>query len=256
MTKTRCCSHCETEKPLTHEYFHKSSKHSSGFRAICIECRKQRHRENQPLTPNRKRRYEREELAIQGLRRCTKCEQIKPLTNEFFYVQSKNTDGWAHDCIECSRLYFNAKSPARYYRAKKLGRINHQIARRSKRKWKQRNPDKVRQAKIKRRLRESNLPNSFSYQHYKHMMEYWYGCCAYCGNQQDFWNVIEADHFIPIANSDCPGTISTNMLPACRNCNASKHSANPQEWLIDRFGKTQTKVILDRIRKYFGQLEN
>ena len=48
--------------------------------------------------------------------------------------------------------------------------------------------------------------------------------CAYCGVDTK----LTLDHFIPISKggSDCLG----NLLPACGQCNSSKHDSDPIEW--------------------------
>jgi hypothetical protein len=66
-----------------------------------------------------------------------------------------------------------------------------------------------------------------------------------------------ADHWIPLASPDCPGSIPTNIVPLCHGeggCNNSKGKHNPVEWLDRRFGKRKAKQVLARILAYFDTL--
>jgi len=49
------------------------------------------------------------------------------------------------------------------------------------------------------------------------------GECVYCGEP-----AVEIDHFIPkaLGGSDA----LSNLVPACRSCNASKNATHPSEW--------------------------
>lgn len=126
------------------------------------------------------------------------------------------------------------------------------------RKWKLKNPT----ADARRRARKLGIPDAFTAADWQHALDYFKGCCAYCGRPAGLWHVIAQDHFIPIASSSCPGSLPTNMLPACHTlkdgrggCNNAKSDKSPQEWLIDKFGPRKAKQILKRIQEYFDSLD-
>jgi hypothetical protein len=85
------------------------------------------------------------------------------------------------------------------------------------------------------------------------MMDYWQGHCAYCG---EVIVDLEGDHFIPVASADCPGTTLTNMVPACRSCNASKNDSEPTSWIGRSFGTTSAMEIIQKITTYFKWVEH
>jgi 5-methylcytosine-specific restriction endonuclease McrA len=65
---------------------------------------------------------------------------------------------------------------------------------------------------------------SFTAREWRELQERWGGVCAYCGAT----GPLEADHRIPL---DCGGTnFITNILPACRACNAKKHTMTEEEF--------------------------
>ena len=66
--------------------------------------------------------------------------------------------------------------------------------------------------------------------------------CAYCGST----GVLAQDHFIPISNPDCPGTIPGNIVPACTKCNSSKCGNHPDRWC--------TPAAVESIKRYFASL--
>ena len=58
-------------------------------------------------------------------------------------------------------------------------------------------------------------------------LKYWGGRCAYCLSKIDKNNT-SADHFIPISL----GGINhlSNVVPACRKCNAEKANSDPNKY--------------------------
>ena len=131
------------------------------------------------------------------------------------------------------------------------------------REWRQKPENKLK-AIIKsnrRRARKVALPDTLTPADIDRMMEYWDGRCAVCGRQTGFWTFTALDHWIPLNNSECPGTIPTNMIPLCHgkkgvpigdpSCNVSKHDKTPETWLIQRFGKCKASQILKQIEAYF-----
>jgi hypothetical protein len=57
----------------------------------------------------------------------------------------------------------------------------------------------------------------------QHIFEAWQHCCAYCGASAD-----TLDHIKPRHKGG--GTVATNLVPACTNCNRKKGSEDWIEW--------------------------
>lgn len=107
------------------------------------------------------------------------------------------------------------------------------------------------------RARKRDLRSDFTPEQQKFALDYFNNSCAICGRQLfDLFgdHGLAFDHWIPLSNSECPGTTATNMIPMCHGvdgCNNSKQASLPEEWLVRRFGKRKAKVILARVREYF-----
>lgn len=108
----------------------------------------------------------------------------------------------------------------------------------------------------RRRARKCALPSTFTSADWQRCLDYWHGCCAYCGRQANgLFAQVHQEHFIPFTSPDCPGTVPWNMLPACDVCNLGKNNREPRAWVIEKFGKRKGAAILKRIDEYFGDLK-
>lgn len=182
--------------------------------------------------------------------------------------------------IEQKRAYHRA-----YYQLNKDTPKTKESGRRRRRKYYENHPDKVKERnriyKLKKfgvkpvrdhtwpisiesklnsaiysaryRAKKLNLTSEWSTCEWERALNAFDSCCAYCGKPQGLWNPICADHFIPLTAGKSPGTVKENMVPACRDCNSSKHNADPVEWIDRKFGK-RGKQILKRIHAYFASL--
>lgn len=106
-----------------------------------------------------------------------------------------------------------------------------------------------------RAARKKGLPDTFTHEHEQFCRQYFHYVCAYCEKEEGFLWCIAMDHFIPLDSPLCPGTVVTNMLPACNGrdgCNTSKKNRDPYAWLIRKFGKQKAAQILKRIDTYFA----
>jgi hypothetical protein len=107
----------------------------------------------------------------------------------------------------------------------------------------------------KRRARKKSLPDTFTLAEEAFSRAHFHYACAACGNEEGFaWHIV-MDHWMPLASRTCPGTIATNMIPLCNgngSCNSTKHTKDPEPWLIDRFGTRKAAIILKKIHAYFA----
>lgn len=129
------------------------------------------------------------------------------------------------------------------------------------RRYRAENPGKMNSYAHTRRARKLALPATFTYAEWERAVEYFDGCCAYCGSRAGLWLIISQEHFIPLSDPASLGTTAMNMLPACAArkgapagipcCNYSKGAKAPRVWLEQRFGKRKGREILKRIEAYF-----
>lgn len=225
-----------------------------------------------------------------GFKECNCCKQLKPLTAENFGRLSSSKDGYMPVCRDCksqrAKTYYTKnkdrvnrknrdwqlqnrevvrKVKQEYYlkhRDRILAKVKQaylrdpESAKRRLREWAEKNPDRVRVGRRVRyqrwRTRMRMLPNTFKHQDWNKCLTWWNGCCAYCGAQQDFWNVIQMDHYIALNDPLSLGTTSINIVPACYFCNASKGDTPAKQWVTWKFGKHRARKILKRIEDYFA----
>lgn len=126
-----------------------------------------------------------------------------------------------------------------------------------------RNPEKSRLKGHIRRARIKGLPSTLTVDNWERALEYFKGCCAVCGRPAGLWHTISQDHWIPLSNPSCPGTVPENIVPLCNakkdghdGCNNSKNNQEPIAWLNWKFGPRKAKRILARIQAYFDSLKD
>lgn len=275
---TKRCSKCDRTLPRTNEYFYNHRSTKDRLSHWCKECTRAsqleaaRKRGVQPKTP----------AVVDGKRRCFVCDTWKPADTEHFVYANSRQFGI---CIECNRTkareYYHANAECRRQYAKQYterrredlrlyyanyrrehleerrqndreyGRQHREEARQRLSSWRARNSEKVLLLHQRRRTNKRRLPTTLTVRQWNNALNYFNGCCAYCGKQRDFWNVLHADHFVPLSSPNCEGTTPTNIIPACKSCNLSKHAQQPEVWLERRFGKRKAREILKRIETYF-----
>jgi 5-methylcytosine-specific restriction endonuclease McrA len=205
------------------------------------------------------------EMSDIPMKKCSTCGEEKPATPEYFHRLKKGIYGVRAVCKVCIAKYQQAWHQANLERKNERVR-KHYITNREyilerKRQWRLVNHESVRATAHRRMARKRGLPDNFTKRDHRFMMEYWHGCCAVCGHQlRDlFGNVIpNNDHWIPLADQrpDNPGTVPTNILPLCRDCNLSKTNKDPIEWLFKKYPRTKAAEILAKIEAYFQHLRN
>lgn len=116
------------------------------------------------------------------------------------------------------------------------------------RQWRKNNLAKKQMIQLRYRTKRRELPSTLTQDEWIRCLEYWHGCCAYCGTQRDFWHPMEQDHYTPLSHGGAYAV--DNILPACRSCNPSKSDRDATEWIKWKF-KRKAKSILERITEYF-----
>lgn len=236
----KTCTKCLQEFPSTTEYFHHSKISPDGFKPWCKVCTAAR---------NRQRYIQNRERIMEVNRRWREANPEK---------QAEASRNWqkAHPerVIENSRQWYIANRERDNKRAKQYQTANRERIAAKLRQRRRDNPDKARVYKQRRKARERSLPDTLTHDQWQRALQYFNGCCAVCGCQlRDLFGVVvpHADHWIPLASPECPGTTATNMLPLCNSCNQTKNDIMPRKWLERKYGKRKAKQILGRIEKYF-----
>lgn len=218
---------------------------------------------------------------------CPKCGNSYPATNEYFHRDKLRNDGLFPYCKPCSRaraLQYAAEhreqekerariwrenNPGynqRYYkenphmgieRARRKRADNPELVREYQSNWRRNNPGKLRAKGQRRRARKLNLTDNFTADDWNYALDYFNGRCAVCERPLiDLFgtHTAHADHWIPLSDENCPGTVPSNIVPLCgglNGCNESKSAKPAIEWLIEKFGKRKARHIEKRIAMFF-----
>lgn len=258
------CTKCGETKPITD--FVRSKRCRDGYASECRPCHRVRvtayDREVRGFKPFPVRQRD-------GLRQCTQCEEWKPDTAEYFNRNRRQKSGFTHQCRTCLANIRQANREARLtqqriYRAESERRDrarqvtqswrdeNRSRDRANSNRWRINNPEAAQARTLRYYARKRHLPSDFSVKDWRYALEYWNRTCVYCGTVP---NVIAGDHFIPLTASDCPGTVRTNIVPACLSCNSSKNAVPAEAFLLRRFGAEHTAVVLANIEAYFRRFQ-
>lgn len=242
----RCCT-CKIEFPATPEYFHKKRSAKDGLVAKCKTC----------AIAYAKQHYQKDSTAIRIRRK------------ERYWEDPEKARAATRDYINANKERVNASQRARHRvnpekkRAadREYGKRNRDKIRASQKKWESLNPERKRATGNRYRSKKENLPSTLTAQEWIDCLAYWDGCCAFCGRPQGLWHKIIQEHWIPISWDvpNNPGTVVTNILPACHGvdgCNNSKWKHDPIEWLTRRLGEAKAKKKLAEITAYFEWVQN
>lgn len=125
--------------------------------------------------------------------------------------------------------------------------------------WQKNNADKMRSYQHRRRARKRTVPNTITPADIQYALNYFKGCCAVCGRPLNgLWHTVALDHWIPLSDINCPGSVPTNEVPLCHGvggCNNSKADADPHDWLLGKYGKRKASKIEKRVQEFFSSLE-
>lgn len=274
------CSQCQQTKPL--EAFPASKTSLAGHTNPCKACKN--HNTREATSVRRQARGLLPVVPVVGAttRRCACCLAEKPLDAFSKRPTPANPCNLHSRCKLCEALRSKAyrdRDPVAY---RALSRQRAQIRRaadpegarlkslqwyqsnpekaaaRSTR-WRKKNPGKRVAFQQRRKARQLSLPDTFTPDDRRYMLQYWGFACAVCGRQEGFDWMLADDHWIPFRSPACPGTVALNMLPLCHSkgpgamgCNNLKHNFDPHAWLVERFGTRKAATIERRIAAYFA----
>lgn len=127
-------------------------------------------------------------------------------------------------------LKWQRANPERQRATKRRHRERHLEQERERvRRWWAANVDYGRLHNHRRRVRAKGAPSlPFTAEQLAAKVAFWGDRCAYCGKA---WTTL--DHVIPLARGGWH--CLSNLRPACRSCNSSKHMKTLLEWLSNRY---------------------
>ncbi len=194
---------------------------------------------------------------------CSRCKQGLPISA--FNKRRSRPDGLECWCRECYRLQHaaNNREWARLNPKKNRERVrawqkaNPHIKRggcpvknRARTKaWRRSNPLRKRAMDLKREARKRSFPFDWTAEHATQALKHFGHACAACRTPFGLVADLQWDHWVPLNNPNCPGTVRTNMVPLCNKCNVTKSDRDANEWARCSFGQDANQV-LRRIEAY------
>ncbi|PDM38427.1 hypothetical protein CMV37_03515 [Bacillus cereus] len=94
------------------------------------------------------------------------------------------------------------------------------------------------------RAKKKQLLNDLTVEQWNECLNYFNHSCAYCGEQHES---LEQEHFISVSKGGA--FTKTNIVTACRSCNASKYNQDFFEWF-----KQQEYYSIEREKRILSYL--
>lgn len=238
---TKTCSKCGNVYPATTEYFcrHKSNKDGLNYwcKACVAEYTHQYKQANRDKLVEKNREYY---LANR--------DKISEKLREYYQA---NPDKKRESTRKYNQINSKKKRESQY----RYKQENRDKIRDKNREYSQANPDRNRIRQSRRRARKQALPATFTHEQWLTCLKYFNYTCAVCGTEFGD-STPHADHWIPLNSDKCTGTIASNMVCLCGNCNWSKHDKMPDVWLKQKYDIQETSEILQRVDAYFQFINN
>lgn len=220
-------------------------------------------------------------------KQCTKCKVWLPATLGYWYYNKEGKYGLHSPCKNCCKLktknyntvHKTEKSKQnKLYRESnkekiKIKRKNFYIKNKEKidnrnNKWVENNKEKSklikqrwskshlkygRLASQKRNARKKHLPDTLTLEQMEYLYKYFDNKCLVCGSITK----LTLDHWVPLTNENCFGTVVVNIVLLCKSCNSSKCNSLPTRWLMQKFKNGYfTFHIFVKVFNYFKKIQN
>jgi len=236
----KICSKCKQEIPLTNEYYHRNKNSKDGFQSWCKKCNsiqnKKYYKENIDEISEIRNQYYNDNK-----------EKIKIKQMEY---QNKNKDKIKEYQRDYQKKYskVNKISISEYQKQYYIKNKNHLS--KYKAQWIKDNPEKEKMIQLRRKTRIRQLPHYFTNEDWEYTKKYFNNSCAYCGITEyehtiKTGQVLHQEHFIPVIKEG--GYVRQNIIPACRDCNASKAEKDFFNWYHKQeyYDKKRERLILE-----------
>lgn len=216
------CSKCGIVKLESSDYFY-YRKDRKKYKNECIECHKKRQnaKVNNFIGP---------QYDVKKTKLCRSCQKEYPSTAQNFHAQPLNKDGIKNVCKKCCATEYQEywqENSSELYSRYRVRMLEKQKEYRKSEKGKTASKLKSN----RRRSRVLNSPfNDFSNSDWHKCLKYFNNQCSYCGMSS---GELEQEHIVPLSKNG--SNTATNVIPACRSCNASKSDKTLEMWYSKQF---------------------
>lgn len=98
------------------------------------------------------------------------------------------------------------------------------------------------------------LPAWYTMAHWRAALGYWYHTCPLCGTEEQPGRLLSVDHWVPLIDPACPGTVPGNMVPLCLHCNLTKHCHPSAFYLQRRFGPAVALLLSEQVELFLSHM--
>ena len=235
--KTKVCSTCKKEFPLTIEFFTPAKTHKDGFLGQCRPCvaiyKKEHFKRYKVQAALNMKKYRKTHMeSCHEYSKKYHLEHVEEgkqyhLNNREHHLEMNKKRYYANveHCNEVSRLW---RTKHKEY----VANYNHA--------WGINNRDKCNMLSEKRRTMKELLPASFTKQQWDDTKLFFNNKCAYCGKELP----LSQDHFIALSKGG-EYTIN-NIVPVCHSCNSRKNNLDFFKWFPKQsfYSKKREQKIL------------
>jgi len=100
----RRCTRCGEVKPMDTQHFLAVTPQRCGLSTECRACYNLRQQTRRKARAASRPPSETQTLEAQGLKRCSKCGEVKPASTEFFYASGRGPSGLGSACKVCNAI--------------------------------------------------------------------------------------------------------------------------------------------------------
>lgn len=255
---TRCCTKCGVEYPLTLEFFEPGKAYKHGLNTQCRVCRRLAAK-NHPSAKSEKKKKQKAARAKHPdvVARRTKRRKERyandPEYREKILNRQRDERLNNPEIIKARKKKEYQKNKHKYKETNRKRYLNNREY--FIEKSRQYTPDPIKRAiAVQRRLaRKRSLPDTLTKEQWLACLNYFNNKCPVCDKMFTDTSKAYMDHWIPLSNSDCIGTVAENIICLCGGkdgCNESKSNHNAKEWLLEMY-PDKAEAILKRVEEYF-----
>lgn len=239
------CRICGQIFPSTPENFYRHNGAADGLRGECKACHNKQRREY----------YEQNRDEILEKAKTYRHENVNSIkaSKQKYYEENKEAISRAKRAHylgnkekykEQFRAYRERNREKLLAKDRAYNKENRERRREYERGYYSINKDKLRGKHNRRRSRRNGLEATLTAEQWERICEVFNHECAYCGHVTD----LEQEHFVPLVQGG--GYTESNIIPACRSCNASKNDKDFFEWYPQQDFYSQARQ--DRILQHLG----
>lgn len=261
-TATKRCAKCGKEKPRSE--FHKDKKRPDGLYPWCKTCKNTRTKTSRAYKAFliRKRAAYREnpepfrqanrDYRAANPEKVRQWEKTKWQKNGDKIRRRRRAIRWKnrHVINAILRADWKANRAKRTLAKRKHYRLNRESMLQKNRKLYAAHPEWWFAGALRRRARKRGLPADWTQADAEFARKWFKGVCPLCGGHLGLITKMHWDHWIPLADPECPGTVPQNMLPLCNDCNLEKNRRPAEDYAKELLGK-KAKRRIARILAFF-----